>query len=345
MQLIQTLLLILAGCLPCQAGETPGTNLPPIAVQEMERRGNVVRELGGIQASEADAIIEALAPPASDADKWYVTLVTTTPCAPCERLKFDIKNSPVLKAWVNVDSPKDSQVHYQARSVTDPTQAAWLASLKDRLEAGGFPAIVIQPPRSGEYGKAETVVGMIHGYDGNPKTLVASLSNKVKAYVKELHRKGLITHKSRPVESYESIGAPPPFVVDDEKNNPYVPSGPNDWPPPQMLTLAQVQEAVPEADSDFVLAQLKVQEVTGKPLTAEGVRQCWADMQPQPIPETDPNFQPAQPILSGGVTLLIVLGVIVAIGYGLYRFRNQPKKTAKKKPTKSVSTAPTVRTR
>lgn len=357
MKLIHTILMILAGCLPCQAGDGKSGNLPPIAIHEIERRGNAVRELGSsIQASEADAVIEALAPPASDADKWYVTLVVQPNCPPCERLKADLISSPALKAWVDVQSPKDSHVHYQARNVSDATQAGWLVSLKERLDEGGFPAIVIQPPRSGEYGDAKTVVAMIHGYDGNAKALVAKLRDKVAAYVKTLHKKGLISRKAPAADSYVAIGGKPPFDVDESKNDPLVPSGPHDWPPPQMLTLAQIQAAVPKADSDFILQTLAAQELAKQPFTIEDVQQAWKEeskLVPADPPEIDLNFHPAQPTkLGNGVLIVIVLGLTAMtslIGYGLYRYRSpilksksgpiKAKRTVKRKSIKGEPTA------
>lgn len=320
-------------------------DVPPQAEHEILRRGEMVQETGSVQSDESNVISEALAPPEDDSDKWYVTLITGKNCKPCERLKYDLQHSTDLKAWVNVESPKDSHVHYQSRSMDDPTQAVWMASLRARLEAHGVPAIVIQPPRNGMYGEAKTVVGMIHGYNGNPKELVNLLHDKVVAYVKTMHRKGLI-RPSRPVENpghaQTYIAAAPPFVLPGKDQDTYQPSGPNDWPPPQLLTLAQIQAAVPDADSDFVLQQLQIQEATGKPLQVADLQKLWKE-----LTKPEPNFHQPQPVSSGlDILWLVLIGVAGIAGLYLYHQHQQQtkaqssvvktapaKRTARKKPT------------
>jgi hypothetical protein len=173
----------------------PGViDVPELAIWEAIRRGQMVQELGTVTATEQDAIADALAPPEDDSHKWYLTVVTMENCKPCEALKRDFLQSMALKAWVNVDEPAKSNMHYQVRRLEDVTQKDWLAGLKTEIDKGGLPLIVIQPPRNGEYGPNRVVVTVLHGYDGNPDKLSERMRAAITAYVREMNKRGLIKH-------------------------------------------------------------------------------------------------------------------------------------------------------
>lgn len=338
------------------AGVEPGANVPPIAEHEIQLRGDMVQELGTTRASEVDAIADALAPPEDDSHKWHFTLITTSNCAPCERLKRDILQAKELKAWIDVDNPKESRVHYQSRRADDPTQADWLRNVKARLDAGGFPAIVIQPPSNSEYGPPSRVVAIVHGYDGKPDALVKTLAGKVKTYVAALYRKGEIKHIGDNSErgggnSPSAIAAKPPFLVPDNPPDQFQPVGPFDWPPQQPLTATELAELAPGAPPDWILDQLKLKA------TATTAKAAWekylADNPTEP--EIDLNPSLGQPFPWEGATVLIVACLI---GLALYRLQTPhltqskaestpapAKRTAKKPQTKNGSTTPRGRTR
>ena len=62
---------------------------------EVIRLGDAVQYVGDdIHGSDAvDAYIEAMGPPASDADKWFITVISTRGCAACQKLKNDFVNN------------------------------------------------------------------------------------------------------------------------------------------------------------------------------------------------------------------------------------------------------------
>lgn len=285
------------------------SDVPEIATREIGMRGSMVQEIGTIQADEIDVIADALAPPEDDSHKWFITVVVDGGKA-SEKLKLDVIQEPSFKAWVNVDEPMKSSVHYHVRLITDETQQDWLAGIKPKIaELGGCPAIVIQPPRSGEYGKNSTVVGVLGGYDGDAEKMVNRLRASVAQYVSALHKKGLITHVGDNVRresgghaQYEGVGAPPPFQVPSKPLDPVQPNGPVDWP--------QIQP------------------------------------KPTPKPETDPNFPPAQPDMSGSQVLLILLGVVTVAsltgtGYCLWILTKKSKRAAYVRPSRSDKTPQT----
>jgi hypothetical protein len=175
------------------APPNPGGDVPETAKLEIQRRGHMVQQVGTFSASATDAIADALAPPESDAHRWYFTLITKKGCPPCEALKRDLQSSETLRAWVDLSDPAKSTFHFQERKVEDATQRDWLEGVDAQLRKNGVPCVVIQPPRNGEYGANSTVVAAIHGYS-TPTDLDKRLRRAIIAYVEALHRKGGIKH-------------------------------------------------------------------------------------------------------------------------------------------------------
>lgn len=253
---------------PASASSNKTIDVPEIAEKEIGRRGNMVQEIGTIKASETDVIADALAPPADDSDKWFVCVVTMDACKPCEHLKHDFETNPILKSWVDVKDPAKSPCHYQIRRIEDETQKDWLAGIKDQIgkDVNGFPVVVIQPPRNGQYGPNYAVVKLIHGYDGNAEKLTQKMRDGITTYVQSLNKKGLINKigsntarggevsaikLSGGLQQSEPIGANPPFTT---PLNPYNVNG-SDFPPPAAsgLTLEQMKALLPDAPADFLL--------------------------------------------------------------------------------------------
>ena len=73
---------------------------------EVLRLGNMVQHVGDIESDPVDLFVEAMGPPASDADKWFVSVFTTQGCAPCQKLKADWGTNPWLLALAD---PERSQ--------------------------------------------------------------------------------------------------------------------------------------------------------------------------------------------------------------------------------------------
>ena len=83
MRALQSAMLLLLCAVPAWAS-------PPMVVDqdEIRRLGDVVQYVGaGPRGDGVDAYVQAMAPPASDADKWFISVLTMKGCAPCEKLK------------------------------------------------------------------------------------------------------------------------------------------------------------------------------------------------------------------------------------------------------------------
>ncbi len=206
-KLFTILMLLFCGTLNAQDAHV---DVPVVAEREIEKLGNHVQELGTIQSGPADAISEALATPADDSDRWFVTTVYEDGKPASQKLVYDFGNAKQLRSWAD-----DS--HYHTREASSETQKDWLnESLKQKItQSGGYPAVVIQPPRNGKYGPNSTIVGVCGGYDGNPANMSARIRAKVTQYITILNNKGLISASKqiRGGHAESVIGAPAPFAV------------------------------------------------------------------------------------------------------------------------------------
>ena len=265
------------------------------ARREVARRGSHVELTGTVRA---DSLVRALAPPADDSHKWFITLIGKSgdPASDAYRTMIEHGKDPALLAWVDVSDPAKSFSHYQYR-VWDlqGTQRDWLAPLKVPVEKYGLPIVLVQPPRSGQYGDPATMVKMIHGLH-KADELAARLKDGIATYLRSLEK---------PIQSgvpQTEIGVPPPFNV----NPPNAPGPPAvmpttpqfDWPQstPAVLSIDQIRQACPDATSDFVVEQLM-----GKATNVENVKLQWmlaqlkaerkaaASDPPQLLPVPDPD--------------------------------------------------------
>jgi hypothetical protein len=155
----------------------------PVEVDQAEilRLGDLVQHVGaGPRSAEADRTIEALAPPASDADKWFISVVTTRGCAACAQLARDWTRDPWLLALADPRDPARSWAHYNTYLHEDRSQAFRFENV--RLTA--FPTVLVQPPRSGKFGDPRTVVyqGV---YGGDPKQLAQAITTAIRRYVSQ----------------------------------------------------------------------------------------------------------------------------------------------------------------
>lgn len=323
----------------------PDSDVPEIAEWEIQRRGNMVQETGTIRASDVDIIADALAVPEDDSHKWFINVVTTDGCKYCDKLKYDIINSDVFRAWINVDEPTKSTCHYQVRDINDRTQADWFAGIKSHLSKGGFPAVVIQPPKNGEYGPNKTVVAIFHGYAGDPEKTTFEWRNAIIRYVQTLQQRKQIGHTGNNatrsgiaraggmqqsgdvIGQTGDVGAPPPFSVPNT-NNPFQPSpdSNNNWPPapqPQCFTIEQIKLMIPTAPPEFIMQCLQAKVCDTNTLMQHW--QLWQQAHPNastvaplvnPItpPSTNTVMQLLLLMLGGGNMLGLVAG-----GWLIYR--------------------------
>ena len=150
---------------------------------EVLRLGNMVQhiDLRGIGSEQVDAFVEAMGPPASDADKWFISVVTMQGCTACVQLKSEWTTSPWLLALADPGDPKKSWAHYNVYAREDQSQAFRFRN----LQIDAYPTILVQPPRSGRFGDPKTVV--FQGtYGGDPEKLARQITDAIRQYVAQL---------------------------------------------------------------------------------------------------------------------------------------------------------------
>jgi thioredoxin-related protein len=156
----------------------------PVEVDQAEvmRLGNLVQAVGsGPRSTQVDRYVEAMAPPASDADKWFISVFTTRGCKACEQLKQDWSKDPWLLALANPSDPKASWAHYSVYLQDDRSQAFRFTEIK----VTEFPTVIVQPPRSGKYGDPKTVI--FQGVPGeSPEQLAQAITHAIRTYVASL---------------------------------------------------------------------------------------------------------------------------------------------------------------
>ncbi|MEQ8785130.1 MAG: hypothetical protein RIC55_02490 [Pirellulaceae bacterium] len=196
-------LLLPSLALSLLAASLHAQDVPDVARDEILRRGDFVERLGRFQDDGQTAIAEALEPPADDSYKWFISVVTTRKCRYCDALKHDFATSPHLKPFVDTSDHARSWAHFNVFSVEDQTQSwRWKG-----IKLGGFPTLLVQPPRNGRFGDPQTVVLQKTGYDGDPAKLADAIRQAIAAYARRyaqspqagVHGEG------------ESIGYDPPF--------------------------------------------------------------------------------------------------------------------------------------
>lgn len=196
-----------------------GYGAPPEVDRDMViRLGEMVQHVGGdgIEAEEAQDIMQAMATPPDDSSKWFVSIITMKDCAPCARLQADWARSSDLLAFAKPADSKASWSHFAVYDKDDLSQAWRWAAIK----VSSYPTILIQPPRSGAYGDPKTVVFQTSGYS-DPKKLSAAMSTAIKRYIAALPKQEGVAQR-RPV--------PPPFTPP-----PKVPPAPPVAPVPDIV--------------------------------------------------------------------------------------------------------------
>lgn len=226
------------------SAQEPLKDLPDVATLEVQRRGDLVERVGVVRDDAMRAYTAAMGPPADDSHKWFVSVIVTDGCAPCEQLKRDLSSSPALAPFVNPSDHTKSWAHYNVFRYEDSTQSwRW-----KEIRLSGMPTLIVQPPRNGQFGDHRTVVWQRTGYDGNAAKLAQDLRAAIYGYVQ----------KAKPVGSQPAPGikAPrlgfrgdvptegvkqqageyePPFLP-PPKVTPSVPTLPTDWPPTPAVT-------------------------------------------------------------------------------------------------------------
>ena len=163
----------------------------------------MVQHIDGLRrAGPDDAYVQVMGPPASDADKWFISIITTRGCAACERLKQDWATDPWLLALADPNNAKDSWAHFNIYLREDESQA-WRF---ENIRITAYPTILVQPPRDGRYGEPSTVV--FQGtYGGDPRQLAQQISRSIRLYLQKIGpREGTFRQADE-----QAIGADPPW--------------------------------------------------------------------------------------------------------------------------------------
>lgn len=156
---------------------------PEVDQAEVMRLGDTVQHVGEHASGEAaaDAFISAMSPPESDADKWFISVVTEPECTACNELLREWDRNPWLQALADPSDPKRSWAHYNRYDKADESQAfRW-----KQIQITSYPTILVQPPLSGTYGDSSTVVyqGV---YSGDPQALARGISYAIRRYITRL---------------------------------------------------------------------------------------------------------------------------------------------------------------
>ena len=152
---------------------------------EVVRRGDLVEHVDGSIRDTTSDFLEAIKPPASDADKWFVSVLTTRGCKPCKQLQREWETNRWLLALADPNDSDGSWAHFGVFDCSDESQAWRFRDLT--IEA--YPTILVQPPRTGQYGDPSTVIYQSK-YGGDPKTLAQDIARSIRHYLEketELH--------------------------------------------------------------------------------------------------------------------------------------------------------------
>ena len=127
-------------------------------------------------------------PPVSAADvadasqKWFITVLVGKDCRFCTRMLSDFAGHPDLRVFVHTEDHRKSWANWNVCSMDDPKQAARFKPPHSDLKIKGYPTLLVQPPTSGTYGSAHTIVLQKTGYDGDASKLAQQLKTSIQRY-------------------------------------------------------------------------------------------------------------------------------------------------------------------
>lgn len=353
MRLIVTIAAMLSS-LTLFADDVPMSDVPETAHLEVLRRGTSVEPMGVIQAGPEAAIVQAVAPPEDDSDRWWFSVITAgasddAKARAASKLLTDDIATLKFKQWVKPEDVDNSWAHYQERRIDDPLQRDWLAPLKARIDIVGLPCIVIQPPRNEEFGKNSTVVALIGSYDGNADKINLLIEERVKAYTAKHAAQGTI--KAGTVESQqrehrghaqaaERPAIKPPFDLPMPVAYPPVdvltPSKPQAEiikpSEPAAMKFSEIRKAfpaIPEAVAlDYAARKLTEEQIVAIEHKLQQDEQS-AEVDSTPAHPTQPET-PATNGVAEIIALIVIANAILIVGWMIHH-----RKTTNQKPTSS----------
>ena len=189
---MKTLLLSMVGLLSAAAFmAAQEKDVPDAARREIERRGCLVQKIDGqIGDNTADVLAEALAVPEDDSHKFTLTILYGAHRnAQLDRLKEHLLSAKELEPWVrckdrgkgsyDVASTGESHLHCRFDQHKNP----FVPDQWSGIKVIDYPTLLLQPPRSGQWGQPDTAINQRTGYDGNPAKLAEWLKASIGKYV------------------------------------------------------------------------------------------------------------------------------------------------------------------
>lgn len=147
---------------------------------ETIRRGDMVTRAGsGPRDAGIGAIADAMAPPADDSNRFFVTVIVDG-SEQSKQLEADLEKNEYLRAFIRPEDQRTSWAHYNRYIFNDQTQAWRWKSIK----LAGYPTIIVQPPRNKRFGDPATVVCQLTGYQDAKKT-ADKLRESIAAYARK----------------------------------------------------------------------------------------------------------------------------------------------------------------
>ena len=180
-----------------EAQATPPASDTPREVDsaEVTRRGDRVTRAGaGPMGVSEQLLSDATSPPPDDSHKWFFSIIVDDGTE-SQALLYDLKHSPHLRAWMNLDEPRESWSHCTLYKKGDATQDwRWQG-----LTFSGYPVMILQPPAklrdenqptSWEWGDPKMVVWQWDRYDVTRPNRAQLRSDSIrivlKAYLEKL---------------------------------------------------------------------------------------------------------------------------------------------------------------
>lgn len=172
-------------------------DVPDQARREIERRGYLVQKIDDqVGAAPADVLAEALGIPPDDSHKFTLTILYGGyRNAQLDKLKEHVLTAKELEPWVrcrdrgkgsyDVASTGESHLHCRFDQHKNP----FLPDHWSGIKVVGYPTLLLQPPRNGQWGSPATVINQRTGYDGDPAKLAewirASIAKYALAYAQK----------------------------------------------------------------------------------------------------------------------------------------------------------------
>lgn len=186
--------------------------VPQVDKDSVLRRGNLAEHIDGTIRNPAVTLWGQLSgPPASDADKWTIAVISMQRCPTCAKLKQDWASDPELRAFAKpeLQNQKESWSHFQWYDKADATQQhQW----KD-LKVTAYPTVIVSPPRTGDYGSPKTVVfQQVYGRGSTPQQLARDIRDAITRYAARYSPTRAADEEAMLPES-GAIAAPPPVAV------------------------------------------------------------------------------------------------------------------------------------